>query len=489
MSETAAVGSQRPGWRTAPRGASPSGLAYAGLTARGVAFLVDGLLASVFIYVVATAIGWSMRWPTDLSDQSGLLLLLQFVAALACVMPTAVAALWWHRSGATPGQRLLHLGVIDEHSGANLSFSAAFARWVLLYAPLALILAYPQIVLTSADAGPFLDLLVLVEMPWLPLVTMTVALAWYLLLAYPALADGSRRRGLHDRLAGSAVVELPRSTARPRSETGQDADLGNLVPFAWFARSRLAWYGWLLTVAALALALAMAIDLVELARIGGDWLWLALVAATAVGTVLLPVALLWRVPGAARRHPVLLLGLALAAALVIGRYLFGLVALDLPPLYAAGGSLLSPLSILAPVVVALGLLALRPRGATHAPLFMLLAAVYLFVPLSRLFALEHVVGDVVVIGGGVFGALTSAFAAWVVLGAWLEREPPRPFWAALVGAAVLGFVQFALGMAMLLVSTSDAPALQPLLSLLSAACAAAAVGLGLVAYWRLAPRD
>ncbi len=190
---------------------------YAEFPLRTLAFAIDFVLASVAVVVLAEVCGWIIRGPGfgrfiewDLVTAVVLLL-----AAVVSVLPTAVAAYLWRAHGATPGQRLFGLRVVRRTTGERLTALSAFSRWVLLYAPLTLLWAYPRVVSVAFDPESFLDLLILVRLPWLPFVAMGLPLAWYALLGASALADRRRGRGLHDRICGSIVVRR-RTPATPR---------------------------------------------------------------------------------------------------------------------------------------------------------------------------------------------------------------------------------------------------------------------------------
>jgi hypothetical protein len=199
------AGAPSDGWtlRRRPRHA---GFVYAELPRRALASLIDLVLASAITAIVAQVAALVVRGPTFSRDLNELNVVALLYVALVSVLPTAVFAYLWHEGRAPPGHALVGFLVVHRTTGAPLSASAAFARWVLLYAPLALV-AFPLVVGVVYDPSPFL---ILIELPWLPFIGAALPFAWYGLLGLSTLQDRRRGRGWHDRMCGSVVVRMVR---------------------------------------------------------------------------------------------------------------------------------------------------------------------------------------------------------------------------------------------------------------------------------------
>lgn len=180
-------------WQAAVRPRRPRPQLTAGLSARALALLLDGLLL--------LALGAPLLW---LGQR-------EFVARLDDLRPAALLvnwglpALWfigfWAWQGATPGKLVAGIRVIDARSGGRPRPAQAALRW----------LGY----LLGALSGG-------------------LGFAW-------ALLDPDERRGWHDRLAGTRVVK------RQRRDDGQsgDEDPGSYIGRHWRGEQSLAQSFWL----------------------------------------------------------------------------------------------------------------------------------------------------------------------------------------------------------------------------------------------------
>jgi hypothetical protein len=177
---------------------------YAESPLRGLAFLLDVLLVSVLYQLMAQGRSLLTLWFTRDSAEAndGVLVISGVVLVLAIVGVTLGAVYFWRVFRATPGQMVLGLFVVERGSGLPLRRRALFVRWLMLYAPLAMFLAYTPLIDIIFRSGLVLDgdpLLVASVAYFLPPI-------WYLVLGISVLAEGRRGRGLHDRLAGSVVI-------------------------------------------------------------------------------------------------------------------------------------------------------------------------------------------------------------------------------------------------------------------------------------------
>jgi uncharacterized RDD family membrane protein YckC len=151
--------------------AEPSGEAhspvYIGLLTRGLAFAVDAAVINLVAILVGVAMGLIV---SVLDVASGLETALAAIGGAAyLVWSAAYFVTFWSTTGQTPGNRLFRIRVCDADDGAVLRPRRALLRLVML---------------------------VLCAIP---------LFAGFL----PILVD-DRRRGLHDMVAGSVVVEAER---------------------------------------------------------------------------------------------------------------------------------------------------------------------------------------------------------------------------------------------------------------------------------------
>ncbi len=168
---------------------------------RLLAEFVDIVLATAIAAVVSTLVASVLRGPYLswlMTDTNYLALLL---VSIVCVFSTLPFAYLWHRAEPTPGYRFLRLKLRDLTTRGVLTPGAAFARWIVLFAPITL-WVYPLVVRTVFDPGPFL---MLIDYPaWLDAL-MLLPVAWYLILAV-SIARSRDGRGWHDRVSGAFVA-------------------------------------------------------------------------------------------------------------------------------------------------------------------------------------------------------------------------------------------------------------------------------------------
>jgi hypothetical protein len=432
---------------------------------RAAAFVIDLLLAATVVFLLSALIGTFVyaprATPGELQPTIALEMLL---ASLLATLPTAWAVLAWRGAGrATPGQRLYHLQVVSRHSGERLSLVAAGARWLLLYAPVALMVGYPTII--EAAVPSQLALLDLYGLPWLAVTLTALPLLWYAALAGV---------DLHDRLCGSMVIGAERAQA-PGSQRWSPL------------RQPLLW---------LSVLGALIVAIEGMATMSGQlwdgWDILAPATFTIADTllILLPAALLWRAPDAGRRHPLLLAGLAIGAALFVAPVIATWVSRGGPDLAAIVQiAPLTWLRVLAPAVVGLGLLAMRRSGPTRPILLVAIVATVMVgaaVPALINGGQELLLLDLglVAIYAGVTG-----FALWVPATAWLDGERPRWFWALLALGLPLQLTSIlGSGLLIVLMPAERLPDIQPWLFLVGALTALLAATLALVAYGGFTPR-
>jgi uncharacterized RDD family membrane protein YckC len=181
---------------------SPSGLRFADVGARLVAWLVDVLLLSVVGLAVSAALfalvlgsfDWSAFIRSAMDGRGafpdggmvGRLLLVTFVGSvISAVIDFCYFAFLWSSGGrGTVGMRLLRLEIGNAADGRTLPLAQAARRWVAMGSWLPILNAVPLV-------GSVVGL---------------AQLAWYLALLITTSSHPARQ-GLHDRFAGTAVVQ------------------------------------------------------------------------------------------------------------------------------------------------------------------------------------------------------------------------------------------------------------------------------------------
>lgn len=177
--------------KTAP--VSPQGLTYAGFNARMLAATLDTALIALALAPFNDAVmGWVYAGvplmpqeaalpqslpPGQTPAAGGLIVALIKLASLQYVIFAAYSAFFWAYAAATPGKMLMRQRVVRASDGAYISAPRAALR-ALCYLP----------------SG-------------LPLMAGFLAIGW-----------SASHRGWHDRLAGTAVVILPRRRRRVAAE-------------------------------------------------------------------------------------------------------------------------------------------------------------------------------------------------------------------------------------------------------------------------------
>jgi hypothetical protein len=170
------------------------------------AHLVDAVLVGLvgvgLAMVVSAALGPAARVETLATGAARLVLdpvRFPLQAAAATVASGVYFAVAW--SGpwmGTAGQRALRITVVDASTHRRLGLSQALVRWLLLGAPFGLLAAL------VIDAAPIWVLVV------------AAANAWSIILLVSSLRH-ARRRGLHDRVSGSVVLQLSALARRVES--------------------------------------------------------------------------------------------------------------------------------------------------------------------------------------------------------------------------------------------------------------------------------
>ena len=140
---------------------------YEGLVTRGIAFAIDAAIIDLVAVVVAGAVALAVS-VLSVSKDSLDTILIAVGGALFLAWSVGYFVTFWSTTGQTPGSRLMRITVLNADDGSVLRARRAAVRFAAL---------------------------VLAAIP---------LLAGFL----PILFD-ERRRGLHDMLAGTVVVEAP----------------------------------------------------------------------------------------------------------------------------------------------------------------------------------------------------------------------------------------------------------------------------------------
>ena len=151
----------------APAPVEPDEVVYAGLATRTLAFALDAALINGLAWFVGTvvALGLSLLGiPGELKTW-----LAAIGTALACTWTVAYFVFFWSSSGQTPGNRVMQIRVQDAATGGPLRARRALLRVILL-----------------------------------PLSALPLCAGFLLILV------DTRRCALHDRLARTTVVYVPR---------------------------------------------------------------------------------------------------------------------------------------------------------------------------------------------------------------------------------------------------------------------------------------
>ncbi len=209
--------------------------------------------------------------------------------------------------------------------------------------------------------------------------------------------------------------------------------------------------------------------------------------------VLTPAALLRRDPSALRTRTALLCGLAILAVeqflIAAGQF----ATIDVSPNSPFGSVILGSLPFLAPAggaLIAYGLLVMRVERPRPGFLLVGILAVYLVLNLFPALLVAAQVqgeGQLQISWWSLAVAVTSAFAAWVAVDAWVRKESPEPFWLLLAAAFPLRVLAGVWQLPMDVVVIVNQGQLPDAVYALASATVALPGVLALVAYLRYAP--
>src|SRR4029079_13266741 len=123
-------------WRPATVVAGPAaGIAYADLTTRIVAYIIDVVILVIVGFVVNLVLLTTFI-AAIVTTGSALFLLLSVVVLVVDVLLAGIYFIYtWTNLKASPGQRILGMLTVSESDGSVLTFNQALARFVIMFAP------------------------------------------------------------------------------------------------------------------------------------------------------------------------------------------------------------------------------------------------------------------------------------------------------------------------------------------------------------------
>jgi uncharacterized RDD family membrane protein YckC len=193
-----AAASSMPGWVNTVTStqtlAGPAGMTYADVPARIFAFIIDGIILNVALFILYAIFG-ALFWSSVLIGGLGFMAFVWFVVLL--VIYAAGSAIYfiytWTKMRGSPGQRVLGLETLNAGDGAVLTQEQAIRRWLFLFGPFVLASAF-SLLNFFGFIGTLVGLLL-----W--------AYAIYLLYT---TGNSPTRQGFHDMQASSVVVKVAR---------------------------------------------------------------------------------------------------------------------------------------------------------------------------------------------------------------------------------------------------------------------------------------
>lgn len=169
------------------------GVAYADLTTRIIAYIIDAILLGIFTFVIFLVLGAIIL--ASLLAGGAILAVVGFVImAVFSLLASAVYFIYtWMNLRASPGQKLLNLETVNAADGATLTRDQAVRRWAFLFGPYA-VASVAQLVLSGTDISILGSLISL------------ATLGYTIYLLYTT-SQSSKRQGYHDVQASTVVVK------------------------------------------------------------------------------------------------------------------------------------------------------------------------------------------------------------------------------------------------------------------------------------------
>lgn len=174
--------------------APPSGLVYADVPNRIIAYILDAILVGIFTFIVGVILaGLGL---TAVKVNSDLSVSIDYVAAavqgiLGLLISAGYFIYTWTRMRGTLGMRALGMQIGNAGDGATMTTAQGVRRYVALSAPA---------ILAQVFTG-------------IPLIGVVISLAgliWYIWLLY-STAQSPTKQGWHDTFANTQVVKAARA--------------------------------------------------------------------------------------------------------------------------------------------------------------------------------------------------------------------------------------------------------------------------------------
>jgi uncharacterized RDD family membrane protein YckC len=159
-------------WQAPPSEAGPApGVLFASPVSRLVAYILDSILLGVVIVILSVVlVGFLAAGSAGTDTMSGAQVGTTFIWLFVVLLVSLLYFPWfWARGGQTPGMKLLHIRVVRDADGGPIGWGTAMMR----------LLGY-----------------------WINGIVLYIGFAWILV--------DKRRRGWHDLIANTVVIEVPR---------------------------------------------------------------------------------------------------------------------------------------------------------------------------------------------------------------------------------------------------------------------------------------
>jgi uncharacterized RDD family membrane protein YckC len=170
-----------------------TGLVYADVPNRAVAYIIDVIILAIIgivVFAIIAAIGLSATSVTNSITSYSYVGGIVFALA-GLVISGGYFIYTWTSMRATVGMRVLGMQVGNADDGKTLTMDQAIRRWLALGAPFSIAQAF----------NPF---------PLIGLIIGLASFAWFIYLLYTT-ATSPTKQGFHDKFANTMVVKAARS--------------------------------------------------------------------------------------------------------------------------------------------------------------------------------------------------------------------------------------------------------------------------------------
>jgi uncharacterized RDD family membrane protein YckC len=174
--------------------APPSGLVYADVPNRIIAYILDAILVGIFTFIVGVILAGLGLTAVKITPE-GTLAVDYVAAAVQGILGLLISAAYfiytWTRMRGTLGMRALGMQIGNAGDGATMTTEQGVRRYVALSAPAILAQVFTGIPLIGA-------------------VISLAGLIWYIWLLY-STAQSPTKQGWHDKFANTQVVKAARA--------------------------------------------------------------------------------------------------------------------------------------------------------------------------------------------------------------------------------------------------------------------------------------